>query len=194
MALLPSAAEALPRKLAPIDECRSDPSLTTFRAALVDIAKREDTQALIANFAPSVPGDKPPDQNQYIPTEDWAILRGILRMGCVGDGSERVMPSVSAQLKRYGDQSLKNKLVVLPGAKLYGEPYEEKSVTATLGWDVGTAVGTGGDSWTGIRFSDGRKGWVSDEEIYWLDPSFRYEVTFAKRGGKWVITDIWLIR
>ena len=85
IASLGSAAEALPRKLPPIDECASDRSFTTFRAALVDIAKREDTQALIANFAPSEPRDKRPDPNQYIPTEDWAILRGVLRMGCVRD-------------------------------------------------------------------------------------------------------------
>ncbi len=191
-----TAAGALPRKMPPVDDCARDPRFVEFRKALRDAAQREDGKALVAMFAPKserlgAGSPEPPahsDPSDIMPTEDWIILQTILRMGCKRVGAIRVTPSVSVQLDRYSADSLKGKVLVLAGAKLFGVPYEEKSVLASLAWDVATAVGTGGDLWTRIRLADGREGWVADDRIYWMDPSSRHEITFEKRLGKWMIT------
>lgn len=196
--LISTAAEALPRKLPPVDQCARDPSFVKFRAVLRDVVKREDGQALLAMYAPGLKatGYKPPEPGRRVEAEDvmereeWGIVHGIMRMGCAVAGPVYVMPSASVELDRYSEKDLKDKVLVLRGSKLFDEPWEEKSVTAILNWDIATAVGTGGDFWTGIRLADGREGWVSDRDIYWMDPSFRYEVTFEKRHGKWMITGI----
>ena len=191
-----TAAGALPRKMPPLDDCARDPSFVEFRKALTDAAKREDGKALVAMFAPDperpragVP-ERPAesDPSDIMPQEDLIILQTILRMGCKRVGAVRVMPSVSVELDRYSAKNLKGKVLVLAGAKLFGVPYEEKSVSASLAWDIATAVGTGGDFWTRIRLADGREGWVADDRIYWIDPSCRHEITFEKRLGKWMIT------
>jgi len=196
--LISTAAEALPRKLLPVDQCARDPSFVKFRSVLRDVVKREDGQALLAMYAPGLKpsGYKPPERGRKVEAEDvmereeWEIVHGIMRMGCAVAGPVYVMPSASVQLDRYPEKDLKDKVLVLGGAKLFKVPHEEKSVVAILNWNTATAVGTGGDFWTGIRLADGREGWVSDSDIYWMDPSFRYEVTFEKRHGKWMITGI----
>lgn len=198
---MPAAATAqtLPLKLPPSDQCTGDRSFAKFRAALNDVAKREDVKALLAMSAPTrtEPGrrDAAPGGRRrttdYLPPEDWSIIRVILRMGCTRAGSERVMPSALAQLDHVPAAELKNKLIALPGAKLLDEPREENSVTGTLEWDIVTAVSFSSDIATGVQLANGREGWVSDEDLYWLDDSVRYEITFAKRGGKWMIVHYW---
>ena len=182
------AAHALPLRLPPIDRCAGDPSLIRFRAAMADVARREDARAL---FAMSAPRSKPASSTDYLPPEDWTIIRAILKMGCIRSGSERVMPSAPTQLGHVPDAELKNKLIALPGAKLLEEPNDEKSAKGTLQWDVVTGVGFASDTGTIVQLADGREGWVSDESLYWLDPSVRYEIGLARRGGKWMIVDHW---
>ena len=122
--------------------------------------------------------------------EEWIILHGIMRMGCARAGAVYVMPSATVQLDRYPAKELKGKVLVLQGAKLFKVPMEEKSVAAILNWHIATATGAGGDFWTGVRLADGQEGWVFDDELYWMDESFQYEVNFEKRNGKWMITAI----
>ncbi len=198
--LLGAAAppKALPRKLPPLDQCSSDPELVKFRAALDDAAKREDGKALLALFAPDAkrpfgygppgPGEQA-DPSDIMPKEDWMLLATVLRAGCARSGADRIIPSLPVQVDRYSDQQLKDRVLILAGAKLYGEPYEEKSVRATLAWDVATAVGTGGDFWTGVRLADGRTGWISDDELYWLNSN--HWIRIGKRQGKWMIVEFW---
>lgn len=198
-ALLAAApAQAVPRKLPPLEQCSGDPELVKFRAALNDAAKREDGKALLALFAPDAkrpagygpprPGEQS-DPSDIMPKEDWNLLGTILRAGCARSGEDRIIPSVPVQVERYSDDELTDRVLILAGAKLYGQPYEEKSVTATLAWDVAKAVGTGGDFWTGVRLSDGRTGWVSDDQLYWLNSD--YWIRIGKRQGQWMIVEFW---
>jgi hypothetical protein len=48
-----------------------------------------------------------------------------------------------------------------------------------------TAIKTGGDMWTGVRLPDGRKGWISDDDLY--EP-LGYRMTIERRAGEWAIT------
>ena len=197
--LAAASAEAVPLKLPPIEQCTDDRSFAAFRTKLNDVAKREDATALFAMSGPTrpAPGDEavtPAGQSEsadYLAPEDWSILRAILRMGCTRSGSQRLMPSAPVQLGDVPGAELKHKLIALPGAKLLEEPNDEKSARATLQWDVVNGVGFASDTGTIVQLADGREGWVSDESLYWLDPSVRYEIAVEKRGGKWMIVDHW---
>lgn len=196
-------AQGLPRKLPPVDQCAGDPSFVKFRAALIDIAKREDSKALLRMFAPDaekptgygpVAAGEKPDPNDIMPEEDWVLVRMILRMGCVRSNSGSVMPSITAQLKRYRKQDLKDKVLLLPGTKLFEDPTADAKnplVIATLEWDVATITSRGGDLWTGVRSANGRDGYVSNDELYQLDADSRYEIRFEKRRGTWMIIGFW---
>lgn len=193
-------AQGLPRKLPPVDQCVSDPSFEKFRAALIDVAKREDSIALLQMFAldaekPSgytvVAGGKP-DPN--VMPETWVLVRMILRMGCVRSGSGLVMPSAGAQLKRYRKQDLIDKTLLIPGTRLFEDPIEHAEnpvVVATMEWDVATVTSRGGDLWTGVRLANGREGYVSNDEIYSLEADYYYEIRFEKRRGTWMIIGLW---
>jgi len=187
-------ANALPRKLPPIDQCSTDPSFVTFREALRGAAKRGDSKAFVAMFAPEA---KAPtgyggevDPNDVIPAESWIMLETVLRMGCVRSGDKAIMPSVSHQLRRYRSASLKDKVVALDGAEMFDPMQEERKVLGTLAWDVATTT-ISGDFWSGIRLADGRTGFVSDSDLYPLEPDYGYEIRFEKRQGRWMITDFW---
>ena len=181
-ALLASApAEALPRKLAPIDECRSDDSFALFHDTLVSAAAREDSQALVPLFAPELRAAENAD-------EYWPRLRMLLRMGCVRSGAARIMPSALHQLRRVKPEHLSGKFLVLPGADLFETTEDLNSIVdgAVMKWDIVTATNIAGDIWTGVKLRDGRSGWISDSELYSLEYPSR--IVVEKRDGQWVIT------
>ena len=198
LAVLAMAAPAsgLPRRLPPIDQCSADRSFAEFLGELRGIAKRQDSRAFVAMFAPETRkpagfgGDVDPDD--VMPAEDWLSLETVLRMGCARDGTTFVMPSVRKQLRKYARKDLENKVVALSGAELFDPMDESRKVLAVLAWDIATITNNSGDFWTGIRLADGRSGFVVDSDLYFVDPRYGYsEIRFQKRQGRWMITHFW---
>ena len=189
------ASAALPKRLPPIDQCNGDPSFAQFRKSLGDVAKRQDSKAFVALFAPETKkpagygGDL--DPNDVMPAEEWIILETVLRMGCVRSGPKFVIPSMSYQLRRFGSGSFRKKVLALGGAELFDPYQEEHTVLGILNWDVASITNNSGDFWTGIRLPDGRTGFVSDSDLYFLDQRDEFEIKFEKRKGRWMITDFW---
>jgi hypothetical protein len=189
-------AHGLPRRLPPIDQCSADRSFTKFTDELRGIAKRQDSRAFVALFAPEAKkptgygGDV--DPNDVMPVENWLSFETVLRMGCVRSGKTFVMPSVSAQTKRFAAASLENKAVVLRGAEFFEFVAGDRVPAGKLDWEVVTVTNMSGDFFYGVRLPDGRNGWVGDYDLYFLDPRYGYsEIRFEKRNGRWMITHFW---
>lgn len=183
LAALVAAAptDALPRKLAPIDECSGDDSFALFRDTLASAAAREDSAALSALLAPEL-------RSASNLEDQWSRLHMLLRMGCVRSGEARILPSSMRQLERVAADRLKGKFVAIPGADLLETTEDPNSIVdgPALKWDVVTATNIAGHVWTGVRLPDGRKGWIIDADLYSLEYPSR--ITIERRAGQWMIT------
>jgi hypothetical protein len=189
-------AYGLPRRLPPIDQCSADRSFAEFLAELRGVAKRQDSRAFVALFAPEAKkptgygGDV--DPNDVMPVENWLSLETVLRMGCARSKTAFVMPSVPAQTKRYPPDSLKNKAVAIGGAEFSKFVGQDRIPAGKLDWEIVTVTNMSGDFFYGVRLPDGRSGWVGDYDLYFLDPRYGYsEIRFEKRDGRWMITHFW---
>ena len=190
------AAHGLPRRLPPIDQCSADRSFARFTDELRGIAKRQDSRAFVALFAPEA--KKPTgyggdiDPNDVMPVENWLSLETVLRMGCTRSKNAFVMPSVSVQTKLYSPDSLRNKAVVIGGAEFFKFVGEDRVPAGKLDWEIVTVTNMSGDFFYGVRLPDGRSGWVDDYDLYFLDPRYGHsEIRFEKRDGRWMITHFW---
>jgi hypothetical protein len=196
-ALLSAVAPVpLPARLPPVDQCASDPSFVKFRNALNEAVARKDKDALLAMLSPHVlvnfGGASGPDAFagswDLSPDADeiWKLLRTMLGMGCARDQGARIIPSLSIQLDPYfGDDSLFDKRLAFPGAKVMKEPSDERTTFATLSWEFVEALDTSADLQTRVRLADGREGWIADDELY--EP-VGYRMVVEKLRGKWMIT------
>lgn len=181
----------MPAKLPPVEQCSGDPALSTFRKKLADAVGGERRDAflkllspdVIAGFGGEVGRQAVAKNIDQAGDEFWLPLKPLMHLGCARSGAARVIPSLSVQMEPYDDEDLGNTLIALRGAKFRAKP--NGRVLATLAWDVVLATDTGGDLWTGIQLRDGRKGWVSDDELY-SRAGDRFLI--EKRRGRWMIT------
>lgn len=191
-----SSAAALPARLPPIEQCKSDAGFNRFRNKLTQVVARHDRHGLLALLDPNVmigfDGQRGRDQFarrwSFDPTEYgnvWDQLRTMLRLGCVNPNGVRLIPSLSEQLDDHGADEAFELRLILPGAKLFTEPGNEATATSVPAWSLATATESPGDLWTGVRLADGRQGLVPDDKVY--EP-LGYRMTIEKRGGRWMIT------
>lgn len=192
----PTYAETLPRKLPPVDRCKSKPGLVAFRDRLKQVAAKRDRKAFLAMLAPDVlvnfGGEAGP--KAFADTwrlnggksELWPLLARMLRLGCSGSGNSFVVPSLTDQLNPESAEDVADKMLVSsPGAKLRKGPQPQSAVIATLTWDVVTAIGRSREHETKVRLADGREGWMFDDQLY---GAMDYRMVIEKRRGKWMIT------
>lgn len=195
---LASSANALPKKLPPVDQCSADPSFSKFLSGLKQAVATKDKRAFIAMLSPHVlvnfggaAGPKAfEDSWDFDPSNNndgiWAQLRKMLPLGCARDKNARIIPSLAIQFDPDSDEQVfEAMLVVAPGAKLRGTPEPDSPALATLSWDVVTAVDQGGDFQTKVRLADGREGYMHDDELY---SPLNYRMVVEKLRGKWMIT------
>jgi hypothetical protein len=188
-------ANALPRKLPPVDQCAKDPSFVKFRAALKQAVAKKDREAFLKMLSPKVlvnfGGASGPEvfaaQWDFDPDSHgiWDLLKTMLRMGCARSSGARVIPSLIVQLEPYADEDLFDAVVILPGAKLYKETGVESSNPSTVPWTVAPVTSRPGDLVTGVRLPDGREGYISDDDLY--EP-LGYRMVIEKLDGRWMIT------
>ena len=188
-------AAALPAKLPPVDQCRDAP-FAPFRKRLTQIVARHDRKGLLALLDPNVmigfDGQRGRDQFarrwSFDPAEYgnvWDQLRTMLKLGCTNGNGVRLIPSLSDQLNDYGADEVSELRLILPGAKLFKEPANQRTATPVAPWSLATATESPGDLWTGVRLADGRDGFVPDDRVY--EP-LGYRMTIEKRGRTWRIT------
>ncbi|HEX6742308.1 MAG TPA: hypothetical protein VF079_11015 [Sphingomicrobium sp.] len=186
-------AAALPAKLPPVDQCRSDASFTKFRQSLTHIVAKKDRAGFLALLAPDVLVDFGGGTGRKAFEEEWKFdpaeygnlwdqLGIMLKMGCARDGGSRIIPSLPMQVEQDFDEEW---VVVLPGAKLYREAGIESAKPTTEPWAVATVTSRAGDTLTGVRLRDGREGFIADDRLY--EP-LGYRMIVEQRGGKWRIT------
>ena len=189
-------AAALPRTLPPVDQCKSDAGFVQFRNRLRLIASKKDRAGFLALLAPDVlvdfggatGRDEFAKRWSFDPTEYgnvWDLLETMLKLGCTNSNEVRLIPSLSDQLGDQGADEAFEMRLVLPGAKLFREPGNDRTAKPVAPWTLGMATDSGGDLWTGIRLPDGRTGYISDDDLY--EP-LGYRMTIEKTAGKWEIT------
>jgi len=192
---VPTCAQAIPRKLPPVDQCKSTPGLGGFRDRLKQIVAKRDGKAFRVMLAPDVlvnfggeAGPKAFADTWHLNrgnSELWPLLTQMLKLGCAGSGSSFVIPSLTDQLNPESADDIFDQMLALPGAKLR-KGFEPGSDTiAMLAWDLVTSIDRKGDDQTKVRLADGREGWLFDNELY---AAMSYRMVIEKRRGKWMIT------
>lgn len=197
-ALLAAAAPPapFPARLPPIDQCKGDASFVQFRNKLTQIVAAQDRDRLLAlldaNVMVDFGGGAGPvefarhwsfDPEEY--GNIWDQLETMLQLGCTNSNGIRLIPSLSGQLNDYGADEVFEMRLVLPGARLFKEPGNERTAVPVAAWTVGRVTNSGGDLWTGVKLADGREGFISDDLLY--EP-LGYRMLVDKRGGEWRIT------
>ena len=192
--VFPASAAAAPPQIPPIDQCKRISGLVQVRARLANAIRREDHKALLAMLAPDVlinfGGDTGPAKfaEQWGldggPSELWAHLRPLPRMGCARSGDAFVIPSLPVQWDDMEDP-YDRFVAVGPKAELRQGPEYDSPVIATLAWDLVSAIDHSSDVQTKVRLADGRTGWMSDTDLY---SPLGYRLVVEKRGAKWLIT------
>src|SRR5262249_22307803 len=129
--LLPLAApaNALPKKLPPVDQCSGDPAFSKFLSGLKQAVARNDRKALVSMLSPHVlvhfggaAGPKAFEESWSFDPRDndgiWAQLRRMLPLGCARDKSARIIPSLAIQFDPDSDEQVFEAMVVVSkGAK-----------------------------------------------------------------------------
>ena len=188
------AASLQARSLPPRDECAVDPDLARFRAQLVDVVIRHDTQGLLAlvaddvesnvDTAPADPGKDgfatawglyDADQSSL-----WDALIRVLAAGCARDGERAAAPYLYFRFPPELDPWRAG--VAGPGARLY----ESEATTASrvgIAWEVlEEAMLNSETGWASVRLSDGRRGFIRREDLW---SPIDYRAVFEKSGGQW---------
>ena len=115
----------------------------------------------------------------------WGQLAKALRGGCARSDAARVIPSLLIQLEPYAEEDLADRVLILPGAKLYESIGVAAKDSRTTPWAVATVVSRVADWGTGVRLADGREGYIPDDDLYALPD---YRLIIERRRGKWMIT------
>jgi hypothetical protein len=196
--LLAAAAPAysLPQTLPPVDHCRGDASFVAFRERLRHVVAARHRDRLLAlldrqvmvDFGGGTGAAEFARRWSFDPEEHgnvWDQLATMLRLGCSNDNGIHLIPSLSGQLNEYGADELFELRLVLPRARLFGKPGNERTAAPVAAWSLGRVTNSSGDLWTGIRLADGRAGFMSDDELY--EP-LGYRMLIEKRRGRWTIT------
>jgi hypothetical protein len=182
--------------LPPVDQCSSDPSFARFRSNLVRIVDRRDAKALLAVVADDVMVNFDNSVGPRAFTRVWRLngpkagqsrvwreLRAVMQLGCANLGSTLVMPSLIGQLS--ASEQLE-KFIALPGAKLRQSASLRGRSLATMNFHVVTfRESKAPEGWIGVALSDGRKGYLCDEEVR---AALEYRAQFEKIGGRWRMT------
>jgi len=193
LAVAASPAHALPRRLPPIEQCKSEASFIQFRARLTQIVAKRDRTSLLALLAPDVLVNFGGATGRNAFAEQWSFdtteygnvwdqLATMLKMGCARDGGSRIIPSLSMQVGQDFDEEW---VVTLPGAAIFKAAGEELAHSEILPWTVATVTSRASDTMTGVKLPDGRDGLIPDDRLY--EPA-GYRMIVEKRGGKWMIT------
>lgn len=186
-------AQALPAKLPPIEQCKGDAGFEQFRSKLSQAVANKDRAAFEALLSPAVLvsfggaiGIEEFEQQWDVAEPDvWAVLRKLLRGGCARSDSARIIPSLSTQLEPFGEEELVDRVLILPGAKLYESIGVESKDPRTEPWSVVPVIDRAFDLGTGVHLPDGREGFIADDELY--EPG-EYRLMIEQRDGKWMIT------
>ena len=192
---VPTYAQTIPRKLPPVDQCKSKPGLGAFRDRLKQLVAKRNRKALLPMLAPDVlvnfggeAGPKAFADTWHLnrgTSELWPLLTRMLKLGCAGSGSSFVIPSLTDQLHPESADDIFDQVLALPGAKLRKGSERGSDTIGTLAWDLVTSIDRKGDDQTKVRLADGREGWLSDDELY---AAMYYRMVIEKRRGKWMIT------
>jgi hypothetical protein len=193
--LVSTPAATRPSTLPPIDQCSKDADFAAFLGELKRVTVARDRNAFLALLSDDVTVDFGGGSGRDAFAKSWSFDPGehgniwewldrMLGMGCARVDGARVIPSLIEQVDTEDGNAFDMRLV-LPGAKLFREPANEGTASDVPAWTVVDAINTGGDMWTGVRLADGRKGWISDDDLY--EP-LGYRMTIEKRGSKWMIT------
>src|SRR5690349_7916755 len=111
-----SPAQAFPRKLPPVDQCRAA-GLSAFRNRLTQVVARRDAKALLALLADDVLVNFGGEDGPSAFAETWALdgprqsdlwplLAKILKLGCAQLGSKFAIPSLTMQFEPEADEDL----------------------------------------------------------------------------------------
>lgn len=190
-------AQALPRKLPPVEQCGADASFAKFRSALKRTVERKDRDALLAMLAPDVLVNFGGATGREAFAKDWSFdpseygniwdqLETMLKMGCEEEEGAKIIPSLIIQLGPYPEEAVADAVLVLPGAKLYKEVGVESANPRTTAWSVAKVTSRAADWGTGVRLPDGREGFIPDDEVY--EPVGYRMVIEQDDAGKWMIT------
>ena len=193
--LVSTPATARPTTLPPIDQCSKDADFAAFIGELKRVTAARDRNAFLGLLADDVTVDFGGVSGRedfakvwsFDPGEHgnvWEWLDRMLGMGCARVDGARVVPSLIEQVNTE-DDGLFDMRLALPGAELFREPGNAATARTIPPWTLVEAINTGGDMWTGVRLADGRRGWISDDNLY--EP-LGYRITIEKRGPKWMIT------
>jgi len=191
-----AAAHGAPAKLPPVDQCTREPAFRAFATTLKRAVARRDKDAFLKLLAPDVVvnfgGDEGRDAfarqwfGSSAPTDLWAQMDRILKLGCARADDARVIPSLTWQFESDNDADIfELSVVTSPAAKLRKISAKESPAVATLAWDVVRPIESEGDTQTKVRLNDGREGWLWNNE---LRSPLDYRLVIKKRQSKWLIT------
>jgi hypothetical protein len=186
---------AAKRRVPPVDDCGSDPSLQDYRARLsdavrqqsvTDLSKLIDANILIdfgggvgrAAFEEHWQLDRPAE------SQLWSELQAVLRLGCRIIGNTAVVPSLGDLLPDDADPF--NTVVANKGAALRSKPQEDSPVVARLAWDVLTLADEDlSKPWLPITLRSGHRGFLRQADVR---SPIDYRATLEKRASGWTMT------
>lgn len=193
LAALLAQPEAIPERLAPVENCSTEAGFDEFRARLQEVVANKDERALLTMLSHDVEvnfgGDHGPalfaanwkfDEPGH--SRVWVELEEALSQGCTQSGDALVAPSFVAQFPEQLDAF---ETVILPsGAELHQAKAGASAWKSTLDWHLATVIDRADEAWLEVRLVDGRQGFVRyDHTVNPLD----YRLVFEKRGGEWMI-------
>jgi hypothetical protein len=196
------------RKLLPVDEASKDPTFKAFRDALIDAAKRKDTQFILGVVAPDIQNDFGGGngiQNfktkwRLGKTEEsklWAELDTVLSMG----GSFRAEEGKKTFWAPYVYSTWPDDFDCGEDAQCYAvtgdhvnarrEPGSAAPIVASLSYDIvkskieDTESKKTPDGWTKVIVPGGATGYVATR---FLRSPGDYRAGFARVKAKWLMT------
>jgi hypothetical protein len=184
---------------APVDEGTADPSFDRFRGELLRAVERRDTTALMAVVASDIRNTFGDDNGQQAfrrmwridraDSELWSTLERVLRNGgafrVAGDDSLFMAPYVYAAWPDDFD-AFQHVATLRADAIVRDAPDSAATALGVLPHRI-VAIGwpptrSASEAWTEIVLSDGRRGWVANEDVY---SPVGYRAIFARRDGAW---------
>jgi hypothetical protein len=205
-AMLPSA-ETVARPVRPIDQARKDGNLADARDRLADAVARKDITAVgtfIASDASIGAGVGMPALVAWFRRDPalWDELARTLALGGRMLGPLQFQAPYTQFVRERGVPYEELGIVIGRGIPVHETPTDRGQVIARYThetavvkrWWVADAHANGGkddavagDPWVEIQLPSRRRGYVAKRWVRWVGAM---RISFAKRGGQWLVTRI----
>jgi hypothetical protein len=184
-------------KLYPVDEGTKDPTFQEFRGKLIEAAKNRDAKFVLSILDPNIQngfdgvGGVKEFKEKWKPdnpdSELWGVLIEILSMGGSFTKNEFCAPYVYTKFPE--PDPFEHSAIIGEQVRVREQPGLTSPIIASLSYDIvaitdppTTPIKMDGHSWIGIKLSNGKTGFVSEQ---FIRSPIDYRACFTKKNGKW---------